>query len=64
MTLSVQDNILRCFNKFGAKVTDPTARAQMRWRNAAPGRPSAGPTRKEENPRPAAPYPRRARGSL
>jgi hypothetical protein len=64
MALSVEDNILRCFSKFGAKVTDQTARAHVRWRNAAPGRPSEEAAGTEQRPRATAPYPRRLRGGF
>src|SRR3954453_4713396 len=31
MALSVEDNVLRCFKKFGEKVTGEAARPRMKW---------------------------------
>src|SRR3954464_11883422 len=42
MTLSVEDNVLRCFSKFGEKVVGQAARTQMRWHSTSFYKPAAG----------------------
>ena len=42
MTLSVEDNLLRCFSKFGEKVVSQATRAQMKWHNTSFYKPAAG----------------------
>jgi hypothetical protein len=35
MALSVEDNVLRCFKKFGEKVTGQAMRPRMKWHSTS-----------------------------
>ena len=42
MALSVEDNVLRCFKKFGEKVTGQAARPRMKWHSTSLYKPATG----------------------
>ena len=51
MTLSVEDNLLRCFSKFGEKVVSQATRTQMKWHNTSFYKPAAGSGDKKDSSR-------------
>lgn len=57
MTLSVRDNLLRCFKKFGATARPSSAMAKWQHRPLAKG--TAGQVAKQADPGPASPAPTR-----
>jgi hypothetical protein len=51
MPLSVEDNLLRCFSKFGEKAASQAARTQMKWHNTSFYKPAAGGGDKKDSSR-------------
>jgi hypothetical protein len=57
MTLSVRDNLLRCFKKFGATARPPSATAK--WQHRPLAKAPTGRDTKQADPGPASPAPTR-----
>lgn len=54
MTVSVQESVVRCFEKFGDKPDARATAARMKWRNPSPARPAAARAGKGERLAPPA----------
>jgi len=48
MALSVQENVRRCFEKFGARVTHAAPTWPMKWRSPSYYKPTLHPTKDKE----------------